>query len=102
MGRRRIWLYVAVAAASHGVLDAFTNGGLGIALLAPFDNTRYFAPWRPIEVSPIGIRALFSREGLAVLLSEAAWVWLPALLLVLSSRLWRRRSAVDNASALLK
>ena len=29
-----------VAAASHGILDAFTNGGLGVAFFAPFDNSR--------------------------------------------------------------
>jgi len=91
MGRRRIRLYLCVAAASHGVLDAFTNGGLGIALLAPFDNTRYFAPWRPIQVSPIGLRPLLSREGAGVLVSEAVWLWLPAAMLVISSLLWRRR-----------
>jgi inner membrane protein len=94
MRRHRIWLYLCVAAASHGVLDAFTNGGLGVALLAPFDNTRYFAPWRPIQVSPIGLRPLLSREGAEVLLSEAAWLWLPAAMVVMSSLLWRRRSAV--------
>jgi len=91
MGRRRIWLYLCVAAASHGVLDAFTNGGLGIALLAPFDNTRYFAPWRPLQVSPIGLRPLLSSEGAEVLLSEAVWLWLPAAMMVISSLLWRRR-----------
>jgi inner membrane protein len=25
------WLYLALATASHGVFDAFTNGGLGVA-----------------------------------------------------------------------
>jgi inner membrane protein len=91
--RRSIWLYLSIAAASHGLLDAFTNGGLGIALLAPFNNARYFAPWRPIEVSPIGLRAVLSREGMTVLSSEAEWVWLPAVMLVISGRLWTRRSA---------
>jgi inner membrane protein len=90
MGRRDIWFYLFIATASHGLLDAFTNGGLGVALLAPFDNTRYFAPWRPIQVSPIGLRPLLSREGIEVLMSEAVWVGLPALMLAIVSRLWRR------------
>ncbi|MCP4156486.1 MAG: metal-dependent hydrolase, partial [bacterium] len=47
-------LYFFLLTGTHGVLDAFTNGGLGIALLAPFDNARYFFPWQPIAVSPIG------------------------------------------------
>jgi inner membrane protein len=52
--------------ASHGILDAFTNGGLGIALFSPFDNSRYFFPFRPIQVSPIGA-GFFSMRGLRVL-----------------------------------
>lgn len=62
--------------ASHGILDAFTNGGLGIALLAPFDATRYFFPWRPVQVSPIGM-AFFGPWGLRVLRSEILWIWFP-------------------------
>jgi inner membrane protein len=67
-------------AASHGVLDAMTNGGLGIAFFSPFDPTRYFLPWRPILVSPIGA-AFFSSRGPAVIWSEALFVWLPAAVL---------------------
>lgn len=37
--------------ASHALLDTLTDGGLGCALLWPFDLTRYFAPWNPIPVS---------------------------------------------------
>jgi len=48
--RARGAAYLFLATASHGVLDAFTDGGLGVALLAPFDATRYFAPLRPIQV----------------------------------------------------
>jgi inner membrane protein len=70
--------YFAAVTASHGLLDALTDGGLGVAFFAPFDDGRYFFPWRPIEVSPIGA-GFFSRRGLA---SEFVWVWLPALLLV--------------------
>ncbi len=62
--------------ASHSLLDALTNGGKGVALLAPFDERRYFFPWRPIQVSPIGL-AVFSRWGWRALSSEMVWVWLP-------------------------
>jgi inner membrane protein len=51
--------------ASHGLLDTLTDGGLGCALLWPFDHHRYFAPWRPIPVAPIG-RAYLSSYGLRV------------------------------------
>lgn len=84
--------FFSLATASHPLLDALTNGGLGVALFSPFSNRRYFSPFRPVEVSPIGVRAFFSEWGLAVVRSELLWVWLPcslALALVLS---WRRFS----------
>ena len=76
--RLRIALFLFVVTASHGVLDAFTNGGLGIAFLAPFSDQRFFFPVRPIAVSPIGT-AFFSARGWSVLQSEMLWVWLPVL-----------------------
>jgi inner membrane protein len=91
--RWRSFLFLSIATASHGLLDAFTNGGLGIALLWPFSDTRYFAPVQPIEVSPLGLSRFLSPRGAAVLRSEALWVWLPCLLtasLILASR--RRRA----------
>jgi len=54
---------------SHGLLDTLTDGGLGCALLWPFDLTRYFAPWNPIPVAPIGL-AFFTPEGLVISLAE--------------------------------
>ena len=90
--------FLFAVGASHGILDAFTNGGSGIALLTPFDDTRYFFPWRPIMVAPIGIRAFFSDWGKQVMISEAYYVWLPLLIGVTGwrlSRYWilRRRDA---------
>ena len=69
-GRKRLWFLCAAVAVSHGLLDTLTDGGLGIALLWPFSNARYFAPWTPIPVSPIGARML-GRSGLRVVLTEA-------------------------------
>jgi inner membrane protein len=60
-----------------------TNGGRGVALFAPFSNTRYFFPWRPIEVSPISVRHFFSTRGIQIMRSEFRWVWLPAASAVL-------------------
>ena len=73
------FLFLFAAAASHGLLDTFTNGGRGVELLWPWASERYFAPVRPIEVSPLSIRGLFSPRGAEVLKSEVMWVWLPAL-----------------------
>lgn len=71
------WLYLFLATMSHGILDAFTNGGHGVAFFAPFSNARYFFPLHPIRVSPIGSR-FFSAKGFLVLKSEAAWIWMPS------------------------
>jgi inner membrane protein len=71
--------YLFLATASHGLLDAMTDGGLGVAFFSPFNNQRYFLPWPPILVSPIGIDAFFSDYDLAVLQNEFVWIWLPAL-----------------------
>ena len=72
------FLFIALSAASHPLLDMFTDGGLGVALLWPWSDARHFAPWRMIEVSPFANR-FFSARGVTVLLSEMRWVWLPAL-----------------------
>jgi inner membrane protein len=81
--RPAAFAFLFVCAASHPVLDAMTSGGgLGVAFFAPFSNERYFLPWRPIRVSPIGPR-FFSALGLAVLASEVVWVWLPLAALTL-------------------
>lgn len=94
--RLRAFFFLFLATASHGILDAFTNGGLGVALLSPFDCTRYFAPFRPIEVSPFSLRAFFTARGLSIVASELRWVWLPFLFLgivLLAYRRWMSRSA---------
>ena len=73
--------FIAVVTASHGLLDACTNGGSGIAFLWPFDSERYFIPFQVIEVSPLGVSAFVSQRGLEVLASELKWVWPPAIAL---------------------
>ena len=82
--RRKAWSlplasYAILAAVSHGILDALTSGGRGVGFFAPFDNTRYFLPWRPIRVSPLSLSRIFSQRFWIVLSSELRWVVLPAL-----------------------
>jgi inner membrane protein len=86
--RAGIALFFFCVTASHGLLDAMTDGGLGIAFFSPFDLTRYFLPWRPLLVSPIGVD-FFSERGLIVLANEAAWILLPSLLVLL---LWKEKN----------
>jgi len=84
-----LWGFFFVVTASHGILDAFTNGGLGVAFYSPVDTTRYFFPWQPLEVSPIGM-SFFSERGLQTAWSEFVWVWLPTAGWVSAVLLWRR------------
>jgi inner membrane protein len=93
----KAWLFVYffLCTASHGVLDAMTDGGLGVAFFSPFDSTRHFLPVQPVAVSPIGIGDFFNQQAFRILASEAAWIWLPTLLMFLILRgvqlvwLWR-------------
>lgn len=89
--RKTALAVVFLAAASHGLLDAMTTGGRGVAFFSPFPNRRYFLPWRMIEVSPIGIRPFFSERGAQVLASELTWIWIPAAAAGIAGILWRRR-----------
>jgi inner membrane protein len=97
-GRGKTFLFLFVVGATHGVLDAMTNGGLGVAFFAPFDNTRYFLPWRPLVVGPIGIAPFFSAWGLRVLASEIVWVWIPLAGLLAVVETVRRRRAPRPAA----
>src|SRR3954469_18386227 len=90
-------LFFFVATLSHGLLDMLTNGGSGVALFPPFDPTRYFFPWRPIEVSPIGM-GFFSERGLEVFLSEFEWVWLPAIAILGATLLIKKLSGGHKAA----
>jgi inner membrane protein len=92
--RRLVWLYLFLATASHGLLDALTNGGYGVAFFAPFLNKRYFFPITPIQVSPIGgAPYFFPAGGWQVLASEARWIWLPSALFAISASALRCKSA---------
>ncbi|HEV2396630.1 MAG TPA: metal-dependent hydrolase [Candidatus Sulfotelmatobacter sp.] len=77
-----LFSYLFLATASHGLLDAMTNGGLGVAFFSPFSNRRYFFPWRPIRVSPIGVSRFFGAKAVAILHNEILWVWLPSLVVI--------------------
>jgi inner membrane protein len=85
----RTFAFVFACALSHPLLDAFTNGGRGVALLWPLTTHRYFAPWRPIVVSPIG------RLDVRVLWSEVKWVWAPV---IVARILWRGLSRAPEAT----
>lgn len=80
----------------HDVLDAMTNGGLGVAFFSPFSDTRYFLPWQPIEVSPLSIRRLITLRGWEVIRSELLWVLLPSLCFMAITLFYRRNKRADR------
>ena len=86
-----------VITASHGLLDAMTDGGLGVAFFSPFDRTRYFLGWRPIHVSPIAAHRFFSDRGLTILWSEVRCVWGLALLTGALLYSWRKRQEIRDS-----
>ena len=92
--RTSAFLFVSISAASHGLLDMLTNGGLGVALFWPFSDARYFFPERVIEVSPLRVRRVFGEAGARVFASEILWVWLPAVAIATVAYAARKRRAL--------
>lgn len=88
----KYFIYFFILTASHGLLDALTNGGHGIALLSPITNDRYFFPWTPIEVSPLSLKAFLSQRGLTVLTSELLWIWIPAAFCTIFFKIKRNKT----------
>jgi hypothetical protein len=72
--RTRIATFLAIATASHGILDAFASYGEGIGFFQPFTATRFAPSCRPLTA-----------------LNEVWWIWLPAILAIVLARLRRRR-----------
>ena len=78
-----IWfLVIFLSTLSHGILDAMTSGGKGIGFFIPFNNERFFFPFRGIKVSPIGISEFFSTWGLKVFFSEIKFIILPCFIIL--------------------
>ena len=93
-----MFLYLFLCTASHGVLDAMTDGGLGVAFFSPFDTSKYFFSVRPIVVSPIGIGEFFSEDAIQVLVSEAKWIWLPTIAVFVVLRIVQRAWSDTHAT----
>jgi len=88
--RWKAFTFLSLATVSHGVLDAMTTGGHGVAFFWPLSDERYFLPFRFIRVSPIGMRFLSAR-GWMTMQSELLTVWLPCLIFLILVRISRLR-----------
>ena len=91
--------YFALCMASHGLIDACTDGGAGIAFFWPLSAARFFFPWNPIQVSPIGLDFL-QWEGVEVLFSELLWVWIPCLVILAGHAAYTRWFKVSSLQGL--
>ena len=86
--KMRLFMVFFAATASHGLFDAMTNGGRGVGFFIPFDTTRYFLPFRPLEVSPLSATR-FLDQAPVLFLSELLWVGVPCAALIVVGWLWR-------------
>ena len=91
------WLWVLACCASHPLLDAFTHGEIGVALVAPFSDQRVLFPFQPIAVVPLGVNEIFGRFGVVVLFNEALTVLVPAAIVVMVLHAQGRRAAMRIA-----
>lgn len=67
---KKTTLALAFVVLTHPLLDMLTDGGLGVALFWPITAERYFFPWTPLPVAPLGT-GMLSVRGLRVILIEA-------------------------------
>lgn len=88
--KRMVFFLTALSTFSHPLSDMLTDGGLGVALWWPFDTGRYFFPWRPVAVSPIGIGNFIGMRGVQVIATEIAFLWIPLFLTAFLSKRLRR------------
>ncbi len=95
ISRLSLSAFFFLATSSHALLDAMVDGTLGVALLAPFDSTRYFLPFRPIVSSPVGWD-FFSYAGVTVIANEFIWLWIPSTMAILIA--WLRQTLAGRRS----
>jgi len=93
--RQKTFWFLFSVTLSHTLLDALTNGGLGVALLWPLSEARFFSPWQVIQVSPIGSH-FFSLNGLMAMYSEMIWVWFPCIIVGVVLFLGRKKEEIPN------
>lgn len=78
----KIFIIFLVSSVSHSILDAFTNGGLGVAFFSPFSEERIFFDYQPIQVSSFRVSDFLTARGLSVIKSEIIFILLPTVLIL--------------------
>lgn len=80
--KKLFFLVIFLSTVSHGILDAMTTGGRGVGFFIPFENERYFLPFKVIKVSPLNISDFFSEWVWQVILSEFKFVVIPCVIVL--------------------
>ena len=96
-----MFVVFSLAGASHSVLDAMSDAGLGVMLAFPFSRARYFLPWRIFYTPPV--RAALPDKALLLRMAsrEAALVGISLLasaVLTTAARRWARRGRDRRAA----
>ena len=77
-GFKKAFLFLTFCTLSHGVLDSFTQGGLGIPFIWPLTDIRYYSFAQPIINSGVSFRTLYTTtKAFPIYWSEFIWVWVP-------------------------
>jgi len=95
--KKIFFIVLFLATISHAILDAMTTGGLGVGFFIPFNDSRYFFPCRPIQVSPIGISKFFSEWGMRVILSELLWIGVPCVVVLMLKKINQKFSSTNKS-----
>lgn len=82
-------LYFFTITASHGFIDALTNGGEGVMFFAPFYGGRYLFPFAPVPAA--SLRVWLGTQGLITFVREVLWIWLPLTVMYGGLQLLRKR-----------
>ena len=90
--KKLVFMVIFFSTVSHGILDALTTGGRGVGFLIPFNNERFFFPFRFIKVSPLGIKRFFSSWGLQVITSEFIFIGIPCAIILLALYFSKKRN----------
>jgi inner membrane protein len=85
----RNFLFLFFATVSHGVLDAMTNGGRGVGFFIPFENSRHFFAFRPIQVSPLYVQDFWGEWGMKVIQSELVWIAFPCFIILFIVKIYK-------------
>lgn len=96
----RVAIFLVLAGASHGLLDAMTTGQDGVALFWPFDSARHMLPFRLLASCPLGLDEAFGTWGFFTFANELLYVVLPLALVVTLLREPERRARVAVTAVL--